>query len=197
MTQIGAYTPERARAISNAVDRLLRDAARRGGVHSHRYDGWLAKTTSTITAGVAGTSVGTGSATPYTIDSSDNLVAIQNASGDVSLDVKNLTTSTVPSDTWVTLLDVSGRLVIGEIASVGTKSGIYRAPSGGIAAISGSTLGSATCDAYELVAGVRTAISGESETVYNQAAEAVAANAYIFAVEDRNGDLIAVWEDCE
>lgn len=76
-----------------------------------------------------------------------------------------------------------------------TRSSWYKAPAGGIAAKVGTTLGSATCTRYKLVAGVETATS-ETATVYNGGSTAVANNAFVFAVEDTEGFVTAVWEDC-
>lgn len=71
---------------------------------------------------------------------------------------------------------------------------IFLTPGGGIAAISGSTLGSATCTRYTVTAGTLTATT-ETVTVYNLMSSAIGAAAYIVAIPV-NGIWLAIAEDC-
>ncbi len=73
---------------------------------------------------------------------------------------------------------------------------IARAPSGGIAARSGTTPGSATCGLYELSSG-SLVDSGITETVYNVFSSAIANNAYVIIAQDYiGGDWYVISEDC-
>ena len=71
---------------------------------------------------------------------------------------------------------------------------IAKAPSGGIAARSGSSVSSATCVVQAISAGVISATS-ISVPVYNLSTTAVGPDAYVVCAW-AGGCLIAVWEDC-
>lgn len=79
---------------------------------------------------------------------------------------------------------------------------VAKAPSGGIAAMSGSTPGSASCVLYRLVSGSLTAVVDDdgittvSETMYNISASAVAADAWIQFKADADGTCFVDYEDC-
>ena len=81
---------------------------------------------------------------------------------------------------------------------------LFKAPSGGIPAKSGTTLGKATCDAYYLSfdgTDADLAVLQDSgsttitATVFNMGSEAVAADAFVQAMRC-NGLYLANWEDC-
>lgn len=71
---------------------------------------------------------------------------------------------------------------------------VFETPGGGIPAISGTTLGSATCTLQSLVGGTIAATS-TTDTVYNMASEAVAGSVNIQAALI-DGIWVANWEDC-
>lgn len=67
-------------------------------------------------------------------------------------------------------------------------------PSGGIAARSGTTVSSATCNYYRMQNGTLSSASG-TITVYNLSTTAVGGSKYIIAARC-GGGFFAVWEDC-
>lgn len=80
---------------------------------------------------------------------------------------------------------------------------IAKTPAGGIAAMSGSTPGSASCTLYYINAGGTLTQyqdaggAAVTKTVLNLSSEAVAGSAYIMAIQELlSGKLLAVWEDC-
>lgn len=73
-------------------------------------------------------------------------------------------------------------------------SKVLKSPSGGIAALSGTTISSATCTQWDR-SGSTISAGSDTETVYNLSTTAVASNAMIVAVETNMG-WVAVWEDC-
>lgn len=87
--------------------------------------------------------------------------------------------------------------------SVGCMAYIAKTPAGGIAAMSGTTPGSAECDLYRLSDGgtleVHTNDSGDTVTVtvYNIATSAVAGSTFIQCKKEAiTGLLLADFEDC-
>lgn len=73
---------------------------------------------------------------------------------------------------------------------------VAKAPAGGIAAMSGSTPGSASCGLYRLGSGGDLEQVTGSLTIYHAGSSAVAANAYIQFKVDADGNCWADWEDC-
>lgn len=73
---------------------------------------------------------------------------------------------------------------------------IAKAPAGGIAAMSGSTPGSAECSLYRLGSGGDLEQVTGSLTIYHAGGGAVGANAYIQFKVDADGTCWADWEDC-
>lgn len=79
---------------------------------------------------------------------------------------------------------------------------VAQAPGGGIAARSGSTPGSATCDLLHLVSGsITDALDDDgtttlTETLYNLSSSAVAADAYVMFKVDCDGTAWVDFEDC-
>lgn len=67
-------------------------------------------------------------------------------------------------------------------------------PSGGIAARSGTTVSSASCNFYKISGSTVSTATG-TITVYNLSTTAVAGSKYIIAAR-AGGVHIAVWEDC-
>lgn len=76
----------------------------------------------------------------------------------------------------------------------GGGSQVFTTPSGGIAARSGSTLGSATCTKVSVSGGTRT-VSANTATVYNDFRDAISGTVDIVATRI-NGIWLAIAEDC-
>jgi hypothetical protein len=72
----------------------------------------------------------------------------------------------------------------------------FVSPSGGIAARSSLTMGSATCDIYNSSGSGVLSDSGTNETVYNVASSAFAASTHGIAARNAAGLLVAIVEDC-
>ena len=71
----------------------------------------------------------------------------------------------------------------------------FKSKGGGIPAISGSTMGSATCDEYTSSTGGVLSDSGVDVTIYNTAA-AFAANKFGIAAKNSVGLWVAIVEQC-
>ena len=72
----------------------------------------------------------------------------------------------------------------------------FYSPSGGIAARSTLTMGSASCDIYTCSSGGVLSDSGANETVYNMASSAFAGSTHGIAARNAAGLLVAIVEDC-
>jgi hypothetical protein len=68
--------------------------------------------------------------------------------------------------------------------------------SGGIAARSSLTMGSAACDLYDSSSAGVLSDSGTDVTVYNMATSAIAANTHIMIQQNNAGLWVVVVEDC-
>ena len=71
---------------------------------------------------------------------------------------------------------------------------LCKTPGGGIAARSGTTISSASCDVFRQSSGT-ISDSGTDATVWNISSTAVAGSTYIIAAPTNVG-YVAVWEDC-
>jgi len=72
----------------------------------------------------------------------------------------------------------------------------FLSPSGGIAARSTLTMGSASCDIYTCSSGGVLSDSGINETVYNMASSPFAGSTHGVAMRNAAGLLVAIVEDC-
>jgi hypothetical protein len=72
----------------------------------------------------------------------------------------------------------------------------FYSPSGGIAARTTLTMGSASCDIYTCSSGGVLSDSGTNETVYNMASSAFAGSTHGIAARNAAGLLVAIVEDC-
>jgi hypothetical protein len=85
--------------------------------------------------------------------------------------------------------EIRPRGVDGRVRHAMTKSG-------GIAARSSLTMGSATCDLYDSSSSGVLSDSGTDVTVYNMATSAIAANTHIMIQQNNAGLWVVVVEDC-
>ena len=191
MTRVGYYSPETAQMILDEVKKWARQGAG-PRENPYRYDGYIMKTDGSGCTARSGTTVGSGTATPYYINGSNVLTAVQEGGSDVSLDVYNISTETIAPNSYVQCKLVGEKLVV----EVESETRCLWVAGSGIAARSGSTPGSATCTLQTLASGsiVATAITG---TVLNlDENNAVASNAYI-QTKRIDGKNVVDWEACE
>lgn len=198
MSKIRGLSPGLAHEIAEIVRRELRSSPpllRKGvPVPEPGTAHYVVKVTTEVSAAtdeiLSGRTAGDGEGDVYRRNTSDNTLEriYTNAK------LWNHSTKPFAVDTWqIAHRDPFGDLYVVNLA---TRSGIYKAPGGGIAARSGTTLGSATCTLQSVDGGTLSAES-TTETIYNMdSANAVGADAYIHAKEDWEGNLIVDWEEC-
>lgn len=106
----------------------------------------------------------------------------------------NISTEALPANEFVFALSYNG-IYINAFSGV---SGIVHAytPSGGIAARSTLTMGSATCTLYDCNASGVLSSTANTETIYNMTAGAIAGSTHIVAARNTAGLLVAIVEDC-